>query len=341
MIKLSIIFILIVFQPLASRSQDFTFSQPAEAPVLLNPANAGAQYNLRTNLNFRQQWRSIASPFRTLAASIDGKVINQGSGGSSFGAGLSFFSDVAGEGRLATNQVNISVSGKINLARNQALSAGIFGGLCQRHISTGKLTWGNQYNGLYYDSSIPSGEAFPSETFYNGDFGAGVQWTYGKGSSTLSSNDMFGLQAGYSVSHINSPKSGFYSIADKRFTKHIMHLSGSYGIKNTNVQLAPLLLLQKQGPAQMIYFGSYFKYKLQESSKYTDYILARTISLGGFLRTGDAFVIATLFEFGQIAMGISYDINISSLTKASSGKGGFEISVKYLPIRSSAPSRLI
>ena len=123
--------------------------------------------------------------------------------------------------------------------------------------------------------------------------------------------------------------------------RYLFHFTGSYGIKNTNMQLSPIFVYERQGPAQMIYVGTFIKYKLQESSKYTDYVLSRTVSLGGFLRSSDAVAIAAQCELGQIAFGISYDINISSLAKVSSGRGGFEISIRYLPLRSSSPSRLI
>jgi len=108
------------------------------------------------------------------------------------------------------------------------------------------------------------------------------------------------------------------------------------------MQISPLFLYERQGPAQMIYGGTFIKYKLQESSKYTDNMLSKSISIGGFFRSGDAAVIAAQCELGQIGFGISYDINISSLTNVSSGHGGFEISLKYLPIiKSSAPNRLL
>lgn len=338
---LTIIIIVLYLIPFSNYGQDILFSQPNEAPVLLNPANTGSQYDLRVVANYRQQWNSITSPFKTIAAGVDGKVLSKGKSGSTFGAGLSFYNDMAGEGRLVTNQINLSLSGKVTIAKNQTLSTGIYGGLVQRQIATDKLTWGNQYNGLVYDSSLPTGESFSSESFINSDFGAGLQWSYGKGSRTLSSNDMFGAQAGLAVFHVNSPGTGFYSVTDKRSIRYLFHFTGSYGIKNTNMQLSPMFVYQRQGPAQMIYAGAFIRYKLQESSKYTDYVLSRTVSLGGFLRSSDAVAIAVQCELGQIGFGISYDINISSLTKVSSGRGGFEISIRYLPLRSSSPSRLI
>ena len=36
-----------------------------------------------------------------------------------------------------------------------------------------------------------------------------------------------------------------------------------------------------------------------------------------------------MLEVANFAVGMSYDINVSSLKVASSGKGGFEISLRY------------
>lgn len=327
---LMIITMVLLIFPFFTNGQDILFSQPNEAPIILNPANAGSQYDLRVAANFREQWRSITSPYRTIATSIDGKVLRPSQSGSSLGFGLVVFNDVAGEGNLTTNQVNLCISGKVHLSSSQNLSAGIFGGFVQRRISTNNLSWGNQYNGLNYDETIASDESFSNPNYTNGDFGAGIQWSYGKGASTLSSNDKFGAQAGFAVFHINTPRIGFYEIADELFLRYVFHLSGAYEIKNTNMQVAPLFLFEKQGPAKLIYFGSYVKYSLQKASKYTGNLNSRTIGIGGFLRGGDAAVVAAKCELGQFAFGLSYDINISSLSNVSYGRGGFELSLSYM-----------
>ncbi len=318
--------------PASIFGQDILFSQPLQAPLILNPANAGVPYNLRVTANYRSQWRSVTTPFTTIAAGVDGMVMSQGTKGSSLGAGLSLTNDQAGTGHLTTSQAILCVSGKVTVAKYQILSVGISGGIIQRRINTNDLTWDEQYNGVAYDATLPNGESFSGSKFLNGDFGSGIQWSYGKGQSTLSSNDQFGAQAGISVFHVNSPNTGFYQIVDKRAIRYLFHFSFSYGIKNTNMQISPLLLVERQGPAQTIYGGTFIKYKLQESSKYTDNLLSKSISIGGFYRSGDAAVVAAQCELGQISFGISYDINVSSLTNVSSGRGGFEISLKYIPL---------
>ena len=57
-------------------SQDFTFSQFYEQPLLRNPALAGIfTGDLRVSMAYRDQWGSITVPFRTSSLSIEHKIL--------------------------------------------------------------------------------------------------------------------------------------------------------------------------------------------------------------------------------------------------------------------------
>lgn len=321
------------------KSQDAMFSQANENPVLLNPANAGSQHDIRANLNFRQQWRSITDPFTTMAASVDAKLFSQ-SRSSSFGAGFFIMNDRAGGAHLNTFQSGLIASAKVPISDNQNISSGIGMSFLQRRVDLSALTWDMQYDGLFYNSNLSDGENFINQQVNALDMSAGIQWSYGKGATTLSSNDNLGAQVGMSFFHLNKPNLGFGDNV-KSYWRMVFHSTVSYGIKHSNMQVSPSFFATFQGPSRMFYLGTIIKYRLQESSKYTDYVLARMINVGTFYRLGDAIVLSAQLEWGQYAFGISYDINVSPLTKVSSGRGGVEISARYFPLRSSASSRLL
>ncbi len=54
------------------------------------------------------------------------------------------------------------------------------------------------------------------------------------------------------------------------------------------------------------------------------------MSLGAHYRVGDAIIPGFLMEMGSFAFGVSYDINASGLTTITSGRGGYEISIRYI-----------
>lgn len=322
-----------------AKSQDVMLSQPLESPIILNPANTGAQYDIRSNLNYRQQWRSVTDPFTTVMASADSKVFSRNKS-SSLGLGLFIMNDRAGEAHLNTFLGGVNIAAKVPISNSQNISAGIGTAFMQRHIDYSALTWDKQYDGLVYNPGLSNGEQMSNERTNNIDLSTGVQWSYGKGATTLSSNDNFGVQVGVSVFHLNKPNLSF-DYSDKSYMRIVLHSTLSYGIKNSNMQISPSFIAAFQGPSKMFYGGALVKYKLQESSKYTDYVLARMLNVGTYYRFGDAVVLMTQLEWGQFAFGISYDINISSLTRVSSGRGGFEISARYMPMKSGASSRLL
>ncbi|MFI5151315.1 MAG: type IX secretion system membrane protein PorP/SprF, partial [Bacteroidia bacterium] len=48
-------------------AQDTHFSQFYMSPLTQNPAMAGAVYDMQALINYRNQWSSIATPFKTMA----------------------------------------------------------------------------------------------------------------------------------------------------------------------------------------------------------------------------------------------------------------------------------
>src|SRR4051812_44080224 len=57
------------------RAQDPHFSQYNEQPALINPALTGAVTNIRASVNYKEQWRSISRPFKTMGASFEVRSI--------------------------------------------------------------------------------------------------------------------------------------------------------------------------------------------------------------------------------------------------------------------------
>ncbi len=312
------------------KSQDVILSQPFESPIVLNPAISGSQYNLRANLNYRQQWRSVTDPFTTVMASVDSKIISR-ENSSSLGVGLFVINDRAGGAHLNTFLGGLNVSAKVPISKSQSISAGIGSTFMQRSIDYSALSWDKQYDGLSYNPSLANGELLVSDKKNNFDLSTGIVWNYNKGASTLSSNNNTNAEVGFSAFHLNKPNISFNSI-DNSYMRFVFHSMLYYGINNTKLAVVPSFMATFQGPSRMFYGGTMVKYKLQESSRYTDYVLERMVNFGVYYRFADAVVLMTQLEWEQYAFGVSYDINVSGLTKVSTGRGGFELSIRYLPL---------
>ncbi len=318
-------------------AQDIHLSQFYQTPLLVNPALTGMfNGDQRVFVNYKNQWGSIGEPYKTSLLSYDLMVGKKKRETSYLGAGFSVFNDKAGEFEMGITQVNLSVSGIVILNGNQVLSAGLQGGFAQQSINTENLRWGNQFNGKNHDSNILSGESF--EPFSFGDLSAGLSWNYGVKKTNMSSNDQFKVNAGIALMHINKPKQSYYGDENETlYSKLVVH-GGSYiGIKRTSMALVPNLLILLQGPAREVNVGTMLRYTLKEESKYTGLLKETAVYFGGYYRVGDAFIPSFMFEMANFTLGLSYDVNISSLKTASNGQGGLELSFRYMspnPFRS-------
>ncbi|CAN5399225.1 hypothetical protein BH09BAC5_BH09BAC5_01830 [soil metagenome] len=321
----------IVLCPLISFSQDVHFSQLAETPLLLNPAQTTLSHNVSVILNFKDQLKSVNNaPYRTDNFCGDYAFAKK-SNGSHLGIGLNVFSDNAGDAEMGTTTGQLHLAGVLAADDANMISLGLYGGFGQRSLAYEKLQWDNQYDGNGYNATYASGEpgTFGNHSYV--DFGTGLAWFYGKGHSTLSSKDAMTINAGFSLQHLNKPVYSFYGAGDQHLPmKFVAHGNADIGLKNTNLVLEPQYIVMIQGGHHEINAGMMFKYVMQEASHYTGRKKPAAFVLGGYYRFGDAAVLATGYEFSNYHIGLSYDINISNLDIASNKKGGFEISLRFL-----------
>jgi type IX secretion system PorP/SprF family membrane protein len=344
--KSIVIFFILNFSFLISSAQDIHFSQFYMNPLAQNPAMTGANYDMQAIINFKDQWQSIGTPYRTMAASFDMRLNKKKANAGFFAAGINIFNDKAGDSKMGTTQANLNLAYHVRLGGYHTLGAGLQGGFAQRSISYSALEWGNQYDGAKYNSTMPTGEASGSSAVAYPDFGGGVVWTYNNTAGAVKVDDNHELKAnlGVSVFHPHQPKYSFEkTVTEKLYAKIVVHGNAMISLPNSNIALVPGIMYYKQGPAQEIYAGSLIRYALQQNSKYTGVKKGAAFSLGAFYRAKDAVVASFLLEYSNYALGISYDLNTSRLTPASQGRGGIEISLRFVtpsPFGSGAKSRI-
>ncbi len=313
--------------------QDIHFSQFYMTSLSQNPAMAGYNHDIQAILNYKTQWQSVPAPYKTAAGSFDMKLNKRKASKGFLCGGLNFFSDKAGSARMSTMQANFSLAYHVRLAKFSTLGGGLQGGFAQRSLNTSTLQWGNQFDGMNYDAGLATGEMpiLASRSF--ADCGAGILWNYNNNSSeknVAGPSDMK-ITFGLSAFHLNRPKYSFYQSGnEKLYIKYVAHGTAIVSLKGTNIALAPGFFYYRQGGAQEIYAGGMIKYKLGMDSKYTGLQKGAAVSFGGFARAKDAFIGTMLLEYSQFALGLSYDVNISPLRTATNGRGGFEISLRFV-----------
>ena len=321
----------------AVKAQDIHFSQFYEYPLSLNPALCGAfDGDVYAEANYRSQWGSVMGSglgYNTMGATVELHNVDKKWSNGYISPGLNFFNDKSGDAQIGITQINFTLASGVFLSPKSSLQAGLQGGWSQHSINMTNLQWDNQYINGQYDANAPTGETSVGNSFSYVDFGGGLAYSYGTGQTNMTANNQVKFNVGAAIYHINQPNMSYYgSSADgtKLYMRYVFHGYLLYGIQNSNISLVPSFVYYMQGPATEFDAGLKIRYVLKQESKYTGINKGSAFDIGAFYRVGDAIAALVQLEFGSYAIGISYDVNVSDLTTASSGKGGFELSLRFL-----------
>lgn len=313
-------------------AQDIHFSQIGYSPLTLNPALAGANSPLQVIANYRSQWGSVASPYNTIAASVDGRITQSGPMKTGFfAAGINFFNDNSGDVKITTNNINLHLAYHLALDRNSTIGLGIYGGWGQRSLTRGNEMWGSQYNGSTYDGTIGVNESFyasPSYSFI--DAGTGIVYTYSDGEGYMTQNNQRLFNIGTAFYHVNTPdKSFMQNGSDQLHLRWNVFANAIIGIENSRNALMPGIYVNKQKSSFELLYGTYWRYTLTEGSHITGFNKPLWLSIGAFHRWNDAMIAKLMMEWSEYSFGFAYDFNLSKLSTYSNGMGGFEVFLRY------------
>ncbi len=316
-------------------AQDLHFSQFTMTPLQLDPSQAGKiGGDVRAIMNYKDQWGSIANPYKTFGFSFDTRLNKKQKTDNFFGLGFSAYQDKAGDISMSLLEIDLSLAYHIKIDNESFLSAGIQGGFGQKSIDVGALRYDNQYDGNGHNESYASNEFITSPSLTYPDFSIGISYSHGINSNRVISNNGYDgkkINIGAAIHHV--PKfshSYLQNDNEKQTLRYVLHGLSSFGVGGTNMAVQPSGFLAFQNGASEFNVGSYFRFTLQEKSRFTKFGSGAAVSLGTHYRTGDAIILSAFLEMGSFAVGTSYDINLSGLTTASNGQGGVELSIRYI-----------
>lgn len=300
-------------------------------PLKLNPAVAGmSEGNQRVSLHQRSQWGAAGTPFRTFALASDMKVLKRRLPKNNLGLGLHFESDRAGEVPLRSSALLIDLAYQLRSSSKSFIGFGLEVGYRSMNLDLTSGTWANQFNGLTFDPSLPSGETVEPQPVNQFILGAGLHATIQEGGHRgYLSPDKNYINAGLSFRQFSQPDASFYPLDNSRsFTQVTLHADGNLFVNTGDVSARPSLLFQMQGPHRLLMIGGSARYLLNPQSRYTGLIRAYAVSLGLHYRWGDAIVPSATAEVGAWTVMVGYHINTSRITETIGGRGGFEVGIR-------------
>jgi type IX secretion system PorP/SprF family membrane protein len=299
-------------------AQDIHFSQFMNSPLNLNPAQTGNfKGSYRFVGNVRRQWSSVTIPYQTFGLSADAKDFRRLK---NFGLGTSLYYDHTGDSHFSTLVFNVSSSYRIVLSKKKPeyINIGIQGGITQRRIDYSNLTYDQQYNGYYYDPSLPVEQSFANSGRIYPNIHTGILYT-----KYFEKRKM--ITGGVALYNITKPAQSFFNESsislDRRWS---FNLGGQHPLGD-KTDLLPAVHYMTQGTFKSFIAGTSIKYTLQDNK-----LTYRAIYAGGWFRYGDAAFISIGMDYDEWFVGLSYDINTSNLKPASNYRGGFELAVIYI-----------
>ena len=308
-------------------AQDIHFSQYYASPLSLNPAHTGNfDGDWRVMNNYRNQWRALSIPFRTISVGFDRQIWIHSE---KLSIGLYVINDKSGPAGLTVNKIYLSAAWHKTIEGHN-LHGGIQGGMVFKSFSMDNITFPSQFDMTtgYFNSQLSNNEDnFQLNTNY-ADLNFGLAWN--------KKLRLIKPELGISFFHVTSPKETFFENNNKLPVRIIY--SGGFNLPIGKFYLHPRLLYMRQHKAAEFLGGSELGFKIPKSNLFKE-VFAGFYLRNDFATTADASIAVFGLQIKQIRLGFSYDINSSPLKVATNKRGAFEFSLIYIS-KSTVPQKV-
>jgi len=303
-------------------AQDIHFSEFYLSPIINNPALTGVfTEDYKAGAIYRSQWNTVTTPFTTSLIDIETKIkVNEVNDYVSFG--LLGYSDKAGSIGFQTTGFYpaINYSKSLEDKYTSYISFGFTGGLIQRNMDISKMTFDEQYVNGNYDPSSATGEQILNNKISYWDLGAGVSFN-----SSFDMDNKANYFLGAAAYHFTSPKNSVYGDATSNLKIRWVFNGGVNYEMNEEYAIQLYANIMSQKPYQEVVVGGMGKWTVPGPSNDPEFAL----SMGAFYRVNDAIIPTVRITFKKTTIGITYDVNNSTLKDATKAQGGFEMSIFF------------
>jgi type IX secretion system PorP/SprF family membrane protein len=299
--------------------QDLHFSQFFNNPLLTNPANTGfiPDADYRLGASYRNQYSNImAVPYKTMSIYGDAQVFRDRIETGWMGLGGVILRDVAGSGSLTSTKIYGSIAYHQMLGLSSLLTAGFNVGWANKRVDQSKLTFPDQFDGKFFDATMPTSVQLLNNSVSYFDMQAGINYAY------FPTEDIY-INAGYSIHHVNRPKETFFE--DDKTSRLDMRQIGFINAilkMNDKVIINPTAYYTNMAKASELVFGMNAAYNLSGDGD-------KQIIGGLFYRYGDAIIPTVGLQINNIRFTFSYDVTTSSLKNFNHSFGADEFNLLY------------
>lgn len=298
-------------------AQDPHFSQFYSSPMTLNPAMTGVfSGETRLAMTYRNQWRTVSTPFTTATVACDFQLLNGRIGNDILGVGFMGLVDQSNNQGLKANFISFSAAYNKNIDQNgfHKIGVGFQSSWTTKKVDYGRFVFSRQFTPFGFDPGLSTGEPINGFALSYLDVAAGFLYSGMNASESQ-------WYVGGSYYHLNRPNEAIGMDQNRLSPRLSVHSGFNFLFTERNRLYLSGLYMNSMITEELL-FGTVFETLIPnieyETSLYT----------GVYYRVNDAII--PYFGFGttKMQLGISYDINISSLKTATRSRGGFEISLQ-------------
>lgn len=312
--KFILLFFLIGLVP-KFKAQDAHLSMYDAAPLFLNSGMTGVfEGKWRVHAQYRTQWKSVNfKPYTSALVSFDMPIRKWG-----FGVQLHNFRAGYGNFNVFQGLVSAAYNMSLDKRRYNNISFGIQAGAMQKSVEYQLLSFNNQYslnNGGEFNTTLVSGETFGAQSMVVPVANASLLYYYARQQSKL--NPFIGISA----FNLLTPNESFFGQDNRLPMRFYAHLGTRINITELFYLIPKMLIMQQE------------KFHEQTYALEAGYFMkgSETYLLGGLIyRMKDAAIVTLGVKKENFIVKLGYDVNVSSLTTASTGRGGFELSFTYV-----------
>src|SRR5678809_47210 len=318
--KLKIFLYVFVLIAIQSKAQDPSFSQFFSSPLNINPSlTANINADWRAIANFRDQWISPASPYATGTISYDAKMFQKKfpgmEEGNIFGLGGMLMYDKAMGGVVKSTYASLNMSYRVKLIDGETkhrLGAGFGAIYGHRRIDFGGIDFEEQFTGYGFNTNLPTGENSLSSMKPYFSVSTGLLYSI----TTQNSN----FDIGVSAFHVNKPKQTFLKDENQYLPmRKVIHANFETFLSD-RVVLSANGIYQSQETANYYSVGGALGYYLPNNE---DYML----NAGLWYWSKNAIIPYIGISYKDYQFGLSYDVTISKLNRATEKPKTWELSL--------------
>jgi type IX secretion system PorP/SprF family membrane protein len=302
------------------KAQDPHFSQFYASPLTLNPALTGLFAGEgRISSTYRNQWQSISNPFTTGTVAFDTRALRRVFKEQNvFGLGGMALYDQSNNGGLRSRYLAFTAGYNQQLDKygHHRLGIGFQASFVSKTIDYTKFLFSRQFTPIGFDPTLPTGEPRSTLGINYPDMGTGILY------SGISNTEQQ-WYIGASYYHITKPNESMTGGEAKLSPRTTIHAGYNFSV-NEMSKLYFSGLYMNSAISSEVMLGSIYQ-------QYLDFYEKKTSVLAGvYYRHNESIIPYAGIESGDFQIGLSYDINISSLRTASNSRGGFELSLQYV-----------